>query len=1081
MNFRYREAGYYSFSKDAATSAPMLSHFDYIVIGGGTAGCALAATLSQNATVLVLERGGSPYDNPTATDIGNFLHTFLNTTPNSWSQLFISEDGVFNSRARVLGGGTVLNAGFYSRAEDDYVAETGWVREEVAAAYEWVEKKLVFQPQIKGWQTAFIDGLLEVGVTPYNGFTYEHVHGTKVGGTIFDPDGRRHTAANLLEYADPQMITVYLHASVHKILFTTTGNMRPKANGVIFRDTNGVFHTAKLAAHSALNEVILSAGAIASPQLLMLSGVGPASHLADHGVEPVILDQPMVGQGMCDNPMNAVLIPSPEPVEVSLAQVAGIPHFGSYIEGGSGLSVSISLWHSFYGAVINLLNEMKLPTKTLSRFFKLLDLRVNVTTQAGRMVQKVDWPISRGHLELRNTNPDDNPSVTFNYYQEQEDLNNCVEGLSTIIKVIDSKKYSKYMFPGVTGRGLLDFILGLPINLRPRHINSLFDLKQYCKDTVMTIYHYHGGCQVGKVVDNDYKVLGIDALRVIDASTFLKTPGTNPQATIMMLGSFLRDATSAPTLSHYDYIVIGGGTAGCALAATLSQNATVLLLERGGSPYDNPLATDIGNFLNTFLNTTPNSWSQLFISEDGVFNSRARVLGGGTVINAGFYSRAEADFVAESGWDREEVEAAYEWVEKKLVFEPQIKGWQTAFIDGLLEAGVTPYNGFTYKHIYGTKVGGTILDPDGRRHTAADLLEYADPKKITVYLHASAHKILFTTTGTMRPKANGVIFQDANGVLHTAKLAAHNAQNEVLLSAGAIASPQLLLLSGVGPAAHLADHGVDPVILDHPMVGQGMGDNPMNAVVIPSPKPVEVSLVQVAGIPHFGSYIEGLSGLSLSISLTHSFFDGVINLLNEIKLPTKTLSNFFKLLDLRFNITTQAGGMIQKVYGPISRGHLELRNTNPDDNPSVTFNYYQEPEDLNNCVEGLSTIIKVINSQNYSKYKFPGVTGRGLLDLILALPINLRPRHINSLFDLKQYCKDTVMTIYHYHGGCQVGKVVDNDYKVLGVDALRVVDASTFLKTPGTNPQATIMMLGRYVGQKILRERADFLETKEEL
>ncbi|RID47234.1 hypothetical protein BRARA_I03849 [Brassica rapa] len=532
------KAGYYSFSKDA-TSAPMLSHFDYIVIGGGTAGCAIAATLSQNATVLVLERGGSPYDNPTATDIGNFLSTFLNTTPNSWSQLFISEDGVFNTRARVLGGGTVLNAGFYSRAEDEFVAETGWVREEVEAAYEWVEKKLVFEPQIKGWQTAFIDGLLEVGVTPYNGFTYEHVHGTKVGGTIFDPDGRRHTAANLLEYADPQKITVYLHASVHKILFTTTGNMRPKANGVIFRDANGVFHTAKLAAHSALNEVILSAGAIASPQLLMLSGVGPASHLADHGVEPVILDQPMVGQGMCDNPMNAVLIPSPEPVEVSLVQVAGIPHFGSYIEGGSGLSVSISLWHSFFGAVINLLNEMKLPTKTLSRFFKLLDLRVNVTTQAGGMVQKVDWPISRGHLELRNTNPDDNPSVTFNYYQEQEDLNNCVEGLSTIIKVIDSKKYSKYMFPGVTGRGLLDFILGLPINLRPRHINSLFDLKQYCKDTVMTIYHYHGGCQVGKVVDNDYKVLGIDALRVIDASTFLKTPGTNPQATIMMLGRYM--------------------------------------------------------------------------------------------------------------------------------------------------------------------------------------------------------------------------------------------------------------------------------------------------------------------------------------------------------------------------------------------------------------------------------------------------------------------------------------------------------------------------------------------------------------
>ncbi|KAL1208056.1 Protein HOTHEAD [Cardamine amara subsp. amara] len=91
------KAGHYTFMKDA-TLAPKLASFDYIIIGGGTAGCALAATLSQNATVLVLERGGSPYDNPTATDIGNFANTLLNNTPNSWSQLFISEDGVYNTR-----------------------------------------------------------------------------------------------------------------------------------------------------------------------------------------------------------------------------------------------------------------------------------------------------------------------------------------------------------------------------------------------------------------------------------------------------------------------------------------------------------------------------------------------------------------------------------------------------------------------------------------------------------------------------------------------------------------------------------------------------------------------------------------------------------------------------------------------------------------------------------------------------------------------------------------------------------------------------------------------------------------------
>ncbi|KAL0756211.1 hypothetical protein Bca101_093879 [Brassica carinata] len=507
--------------------------------------------------------------------------------------------------------------------------------------------------------------------------------------------------------------------------------------------------------------------------------------------------------------------------------------------------------------------------------------------------------------------------------------------------------------------------------------------------------------------------------------------------------SFLKDATSAPTLSHFDYIIIGGGTAGSALAATLSQNATVLVLERGGSPYDNPAATDIGNFANTLINITDlNSWSQLFISEDGVFNTRARVLGGGTVLNAGFYSRAEDEFVAET--------------------------------DGLLEAGVTPYNGFTYEHIYGTKVGGTIFDRDGHRHTAADLLEYANPNTIVVYLHASVHKILFTTKGNSRPKAYGVIFQDANGVFHTAELTVQDARSEVILSAGAIASPQLLMLSGVGPAAHLAVHGVNPIILDHPMVGQGMGDNPMHPVFIPSPKPVEVSLVQVVGIPNFASYIEGGSGLSLSISLTRTFFNGVLDLLNKLKFPSQSISKLLKSLDLGLNVTTQAGVIIQKVSGPLSRGHLELRNTNPDDNTSVTFNYYQDPEDLNNCVKGLSAIINVIDSKGYSSYKYPGVNGRGLLNLILALPINLRPRHITSTFDLKQYCMDTTMTIYHYHGGCQVGKVVDNDYKVLGIDALRVIDASTFLKSPGTNPQATIMMLGRYMGQKILREREAF-------
>ncbi|KAF8052178.1 hypothetical protein N665_1593s0002 [Sinapis alba] len=552
--------------------------------------------------------------------------------------------------------------------------------------------------------------------------------------------------------------------------------------------------------------------------------------------------------------------------------------------------------------------------------------------------------------------------------------------------------------------------------------------------------------------------------------------------------SFMKDATFAPTFARFDYIIIGGGTSGCALSATLSQNATVLILERGGSPYDNPTATEIQNFATTLSNTSPKSWSQLFVSEDGVYNTRARVLGGGSVLNAGFYTRAGGDYVKEAEWKSDEVEAAYEWVEKKIAFEPPIMGWQTALKDGLLEAGEFPYNGFTYNHTYGTKIGGTIFDNVGQRHTAANLLEYANPDTVAVYLHATVHKVLFTTKGRPRPKAYGVIFQDSNGVLHKAELA-KNAMNEVILSAGAIGSPQLLMLSGVGPMAHLAAHGINSLVLDHPMVGQGMADNPMNAIFIPSPTPVEISLIQAVGITKFDSYIEGASGVIFSYSWTRNYFDGVLNYLNEMQtsrtttstpFSTQSITDFFKSIDPLFNATTQAGVILQKVAGPVSRGHLELRNTNPYANPSVRFNYYQEPEDLKKCVEGITTIIKVINSKAFSKFKYPDATIPGLLDLILNVPTNLRPRHVTSVFSLKQFCIDTVMTIWHYHGGCQVGRVVDKNYKVLGIDSLRVIDGSTFLKSPGTNPQATIMMLGRYMGQKILREREAFHKKKED-
>lgn len=154
--------------------------------------------------------------------------------------------------------------------------------------------------------------------------------------------------------------------------------------------------------------------------------------------------------------------------------------------------------------------------------------------------------------------------------------------------------------------------------------------------------------------------------------------------------------------------------------------------------------------------------------------------------------------------------------------------------------------------------------------------------------------------------------------------------------------------------------------------------------------------------------------------------------------------------------------------GPLSFGDLELVTKNPKDNPKVTFNYFKDPRDLQSCVEGLETIIKVLESKPLSTFRDPLLSVHDLFALVAILPLNLRHRHVNAPFDLEQYCKDTVMTIWHYHGGCQVDKVVDRNYKVKGVAALRVIDSSTLLNSPGTNPQATIMMLGRYARTIIL-------------
>ncbi|KAF5931931.1 hypothetical protein HYC85_028102 [Camellia sinensis] len=543
---------------------------------------------------------------------------------------------------------------------------------------------------------------------------------------------------------------------------------------------------------------------------------------------------------------------------------------------------------------------------------------------------------------------------------------------------------------------------------------------------------------------------------------FIKRASSFPSSSSSSSSS---STTSSGGDKAYDYIIIGGGTTGCPLAATLSRNFSVLLLERGGVPFVNQNVTNLKNFHLTLADTSPSSASQAFISTDGVFNSRARVLGGGTCINAGFYTRASTRYVRKAGWDAKLVNESYPWVEKQIVYQPNLVPWQIAVRDSLLDVGVSPFNGFTYDHVYGTKVGGTIFDKYGGRHTAAELLASASPEKLDVLIHATVQKIVFDTTGK-KPRAVGVIFNDENGNQHQAILA-NGSGSEIIVSCGAIGSPQLLLLSGIGPKAELQKQNIS-VVVDNKFVGKGMSDNPLNTLFIPFNRPVEQSLIQTVGITKMGVYIEASSGFGQSqdsIRCNHGILSAEIGQLSTIPPKQRTKEAIEAYIKSKRDLPHEAfmgGFILEKIARPISTGELSLINTDVNNNPSVTFNYFSHPHDLQRCVDGIRMVEKLVSSKHFANFtQHDKLTVDKLINMSVMANINLIPRHTNDTESLEQFCKDTVITIWHYHGGCHVGKVVSPEYSVLGVHRLRVIDGSTFSESPGTNPQATLMMLGR--------------------
>lgn len=273
-------------------------------------------------------------------------------------------------------------------------------------------------------------------------------------------------------------------------------------------------------------------------------------------------------------------------------------------------------------------------------------------------------------------------------------------------------------------------------------------------------------------------------------------------------------------------------------------------------------------------------------------------------------------------------------------------------------------------------------------------------------------------------RAKGIRFIQSNGDFdetHEAYLRKpknSSSWGDVILAAGALGSPQLLLLSGIGPKEQLRRFNI-PLVLDMEKVGQGMQDNPCIAVLVDSkPQNRLPDPPQVVGITDDLKIIVEASIIPISSNAS------------------------------RVNVAA-------KVAMPSSRGMLELNNTDPRLNPSVKFNYLASENDMEECVKMTKLLNRIARSKSIAF--FLGESRQNKLTTMED--------------DLRKFCKKNVRTIYHYHGGCRVGSVVDKHYKVYGVKGLRVLDGSTLSESPGTNPMATLLMLGRYQGIKILRQR----------
>jgi choline dehydrogenase len=507
--------------------------YDYVIVGAGSAGCVLAARLSEDPDVDVCLIEAGPAD--TADNIhipvafGKLFRTHLDWDYDTHEEPHLDRRRVYLPRGRVLGGTSSMNTMIYirgNRLDFDGWGQPGWSYDELlpyfkrsednergASAYHGVGGPLAVSENRSNnpMNVAFVEAANQAGF-PLN----DDFNGAEQDGFGFfqltQRDGRRcSTAAAFLRPAlGRPNLTVETNLQVHRVV-TENG----RAVGVTGDRLD------EAVTIQASREVILCAGAYNSPQLLMLSGIGPAQLLNVLGI-PVVLDQPLVGQNLQDHvlvpliythsqPISLLVAAAPENVQRFFAEGRG-PLTANGPESGGFMRTSGSLAApdvEFLGAPV-MFADSGLGTPTHHAF----SFGPSMLT-----------PRSRGSVMLASDAPTAKPKISHNYFAEPSDLDDAVEATRIGLEIGRQKALTPYTED----------------QFRPPLSDSDADLRRYVQMYTHSIFHPAGTCAMGTVVDAELRVRGVDGLRVVDASVMPTLVRGNPNAPVIAIAEKAAD------------------------------------------------------------------------------------------------------------------------------------------------------------------------------------------------------------------------------------------------------------------------------------------------------------------------------------------------------------------------------------------------------------------------------------------------------------------------------------------------------------------------------------------------------------